>query len=118
MRYLFAAIIGLLIFCPGCLETERMLASPDDSKVDASYCGNWEVADADQPDKEKVKLTIRNFDGKHYFVEWADPNDKGDSDKTLRMYGWTGTVKNVAFAHLRDMPADGTIPSKHLVMRI
>ena len=117
MRLLLTLLCtSVLLGVVGCFETTLSLGPERDAKVDPAFCGNWEVPNPDHPDQQKVSLVIRNIDGRKYYVEWTDPNDK--SSKTLRMVGYTADVKGTIFAHLRDLPEDGTIPDKHMVMRI
>ncbi|MBC8105894.1 MAG: hypothetical protein H7Z14_04840 [Anaerolineae bacterium] len=120
-RITLASLFCTLVLICGCFETPFSLGSESDAKVDTALCGDWEVASKDSSDKPKVKMFVRNLDGKHYLVEWVSPPEEGgkpEDVETLRMVAWTAKVKNATFAHARNLPDDGTIPDKHLVIRI
>ena len=114
---LVCGLCALLVFVGGCFETTLSLGTEDDSKVNAAFCGNWTVTNEDKPD-EKINLLIRNIDGKRYFVDWTNPSEKEEKNRTIRLVGYTAPVKGVTFAQVRDLPEDGSINLKHLVMRI
>jgi hypothetical protein len=108
-----AALIPLVA---GCFETKYSLAPADSATVNLAYVGDFDVVDRDNPGADrKTHIAIRNLDGKRYLVEWTEP-DK--ADKPTRMVGFTADVKGVTFAHLRDLPEDGSIPDTHLIMRV
>src|SRR4051794_9198947 len=110
---LAAALVPLLV---GCFETKYSLAPSDSATVNLAYVGDFDVVDRDNPGADrKTHISIRNLDGKHYFVEWTEP-DK--ADKPTRMIGFTADVKGVTFAHLRNLTDDGSIPDTHLLMRV
>jgi hypothetical protein len=119
-RISLASLLCTLLLMAGCFETPFALGPEADSKVDPALCGDWEVASQNEPDKPKAKLHIRNLDGKHYLVEWINPpeeNQKPEDVETLRMIAFTAKVNNATFAHCRNLPPDGTVADKHLVIR-
>lgn len=119
-RNALASLLCSLLLLAGCFETPFALGPEADSKVDPALCGDWEVGSQNEPDKPKAKLFVRNLDGKHYLVEWINPpeeNQKPEDVETLRMIAFTAKVNNAAFAHCRNLPADGTLTEKHLVIR-
>ena len=106
----------LLPLLAGCFETKYSLGPADSASVNLAYVGDFDVIDRDNPAAErKAHIAIRNLDGKRYFVQWTDP-DKPDAP--TRMVGCTADVKGVTFAHLRNLPDDGSIPETHLLMRV
>ena len=110
---LAAALVPMLA---GCFETKYSLAPSDSATVNLAYVGDFDVVDRDNPGADrKTRIAIRNLDGKHYLVEWTEP-DK--ADKPTRMIGFTAEVKGVTFAHLRSLADDGSIPDTHLLMRV
>src|SRR5262245_49970430 len=112
-------LLVLMLGLVGCFETNLSLGPKDQAVVDPAYCGDWNVADQDYPTgPPSVRIVIRNIDGKSYFVEWIENGKNGEADKFIRMMGYTADVKGVTFAHLRDLPEDGSIPDKHLVARV
>ena len=113
------ALLVSVAVLAGCFETNYSLGSKDAAVVDVAYCGDWNVVDKEHPtDPPSVRMFIRNLDGKQYFVEWTEAGKNGEADKSLRMIGFTAEVNGATFAHLRDLPEDGTIPEKHLIMRV
>jgi hypothetical protein len=119
-RITFVSLLCSLLLLAGCFETPFSLGSENDSKVDPAIVGDWEVMSKDHPDRPKAKMFIRNLDGKHYLVEWVNPpedNQKPEDVETLRMIAFTGKVGSATFAHVRNLPADGSIADKHLVLR-
>ena len=120
-RITLTVLLCSLFLITGCFETPLSLGSEPDAKVDTALCGDWEVASTDSPDKPKAKMFVRNLDGNHYLVEWINPpeeNGKGEKEEMLRMRVWVGKVNNVSFAHARNLPHDGSIAEKHLVIRM
>jgi len=120
MRPTFLLLCALSILgIAGCFETSLSLGPASGAKADPAYCGNWDVRDKDHPDQPPgVHIIIRNLDGKQYYVEWIESGKDGEPSKSQRMIGYTVDVKGVSFAQLRDLPEDGSIPDKHLVMRV
>ena len=119
-RITLASLLCCLLLLAGCFETPFALGSETAAKVDPALCGDWEVASQNEPDKPKAKLFIRNLDGKHYSVEWINPpedNQKPEDVETLRMTAFTAKVNHATFAHCRNLPPDGSISDKHLVIR-
>ena len=111
--------LALLLALSGCFETAYSLGPREQAAVDPAYCGDWVVKDRDNPtESSNVRIVIRNLDGRQYYVEWIEAGKDGEPDKSQRMLGFTADVKGTTFAHLRDLPADGSIPDKHLVMRV
>src|SRR5688572_21375130 len=120
MRVILASLLCPLVLLAGCFETPFVLGPESEANVDPSLCGDWEVGAKNEPDKPKAKMFIRNLDGKHYLVEWVNPpeeNQKPEEVETLRMIAWTAKVGDAMFAHARNLPPDGSIPDKHLVLR-
>jgi len=108
--------LGLVPLLTGCLDTKYSLGPAESATVNVAYVGDWDVIDRSDPAKErKSHIVIRNIDNKRYFVEWTEPDH---ADKPSRFVGFTADVKGVAFAHLRSLSDDGTIPDSHLIMRV
>jgi hypothetical protein len=119
-RTVFSSLLCCLLFIAGCFETPLSLGPEGDSKVDPTLVGDYEVASRDHPDNAKAKMFIRNLDGRHYFVEWVNAPNEGQQPEEVepvRMVVFVAKVGNATFAHARDLPADGSIPDKHLVLR-
>ena len=119
-RITLASLLCSLVLLSGCFETPFSLGTHADSKIDPAIVGDWEVMSKDSPDKPKAKMFVRNLDGKQYLVEWVNPpedNQKPQDVETLRMVAFVAKVQGAWFAHARNLPADGTIPEKHLVIR-
>jgi hypothetical protein len=119
-RISLASLLCALLLIAGCFETPFSLGSEADSNVDPALCGDWEVASSETDAKGRAKMFIRNLDGKQYFIEWINPqeeNQKPEDVETLRMIAFTAQVGEASFAHCRNLPQDGTIPDKHLVIR-
>ncbi len=117
-RNLASAIASvLLLLFAGCYETTLSLGTEDAATINPAYCGNWDFA-SDNPNEPAVKMIIRNIDGRHYYVEWNDPSKKEEKERVQRFIGWTAPVKDATFAHVRELADDGTIPQKHLILRI
>jgi hypothetical protein len=117
---LASLLCSLVLLLAGCFETPFSLGPENDSKVDPGLVGDWEVMSKDAPDKPKSKMFVRNLDGKHLLVEWVNPpdeNQKPEDAETLRMIAFFAKVGSANFAHCRNLPADGTIAEKHLVIR-
>jgi hypothetical protein len=96
----------------GCYETEYPLGSSDKSTVDRAWVGNFTMTDGDKV----YSLIIRNLDGRQYYVEWVQTNQKDKGPD--RMVGYTADVNGVSFANLRELTDDGSVPTKYLVMRV
>src|SRR5689334_3492600 len=119
-RITLASLLCSLVLITGCFETPFSLGPENNSKVDLAIVGDWEVMAKDHPEKPKAKMFVRNVDGKHYLVEWVNPpedNQKPEDADTLRMIAFVANVGSASFAHARDLPREGTIAEKHLVIR-
>lgn len=120
VRFTLVTLLCSLVLLAGCFETPFSLGAESDSKVDSALVGDWEVMSKDNADKPKPKMFVRNVDGTHYLVEWINPpeeNQKPEDVETLRMIVFTSKVGSATFAHARNLPQDGSIPQKHLVVR-
>jgi hypothetical protein len=118
-RFHAAVPLLALFLLTGCFETPYSLGPADAAVIDPAYCGDWNVQNPANPaSPPNVRMFIRNIDGKRYFVQWTESAKDNEPEKTLRMTAFTADVNGVTFAHLRDLPEDGSIPEKHLVMRV
>jgi hypothetical protein len=113
MRPLLFAFVSLLVLV-GCYETKYSLGPRDTATVNVAYVGDYTTGEG----ADRVTITIRNIDNKTYYAQWTEVAKEDKRDKPLRMIGFTADVKGVTFAHLRGLTDDGTIPDKHLVMRV
>jgi len=114
MRTLLVALIALLsLILIGCFETTIALDEhPENAKVDRSLVGDWTFPDVADNNKT-LTVIIRNLDDKQYYVEWSVPGEK-----PARAVGYFSKIKDATFAQLRELADDGSIPEKHLIMRI
>ena len=97
--------VSALLTLTGCLETRFALVEKDRANVDRAYVGDW-LAGSD-------KVAIRNIDDHQFYVEQTPAGQK-----PLRMVGLIWEAKGANFAQLRELPADGTLADKYLVLRI
>src|SRR4051812_31809214 len=111
---LLGTLVVSFLISTGCYETKYALAPRDAAVVNAAYVGDFEAGEG----ADRVTITIRNLDGKTYYVQWTETGKEDKRDKPLRMTGYTADLKGVTFAHLRPLSDDGTIPEKHLLMRV
>jgi hypothetical protein len=100
-----ALLVSTMLTSSGCLETRYALVEKDHATVDRGYVGDW-LAGSD-------KVVIRNIDDHQYYVEQT-----AAGQKPLRLVGLIWEAKGAAFAQLRDLPADGSLADKYLVVRI
>jgi hypothetical protein len=107
---LIPLLVLLTTVLAGCFETTLNLGSADNAKVNVKYCGDWHFAAEGGGDT--ADLTVRNFDGKQYYVEWLD-NEK----KRSRMSAFMVKIKDADFAQLTELADDGSLQSKHLILR-
>jgi len=107
----FAALVltASLLLVAGCYESKFALGPKGQAVFDRAYVGDWEAA----AEQSKARIIIRNFNDKEYYVEWDTPDQK-----PLRMSGFLIDVKGAAFAHLRELTEDGTLPDKYLIVRV
>lgn len=98
-------IVAALLTLTGCFEARFALVEKDRANVDRAYVGDW-LAGSD-------KLAIRNIDDHQFYVEQTPAGQK-----PLRMVGLIWEAKGARFAQLRDLPGDGTLADKFLVLRI
>jgi len=108
--FVVASGIALLVAI-GCYESPYALGPESDAKMDVGFLGDWQV-DGQNKDNP-ARLVIRNIDHKSYYVEMDQPGEK-----PMRMVGFVLKVKNVPFAHLRELRTDGTIPESYIITRI
>ena len=99
-------VLGLML-CAGCYESDYPLGKPD--PMDPAYVGNYTGGEKDAASK----ITIRNFDGKQYYVDV--PTKDGDA---LRFAGYTSEIGGITFANLRLLTDDGSLSKTYLIMRV
>src|SRR5262245_38285176 len=110
--------LGLIVcacaLLAGCFTTTLNLGSATEAKVDSLYCGDWhfEWKDGDSASKS-ADLVIRNFDGRQYYVEWKEADQK-----PLRMSGFLVPIQDAVFAQLTDLGDKGDLSSEHLIVRV
>jgi hypothetical protein len=110
-RFVTLALVIVSLLSLSCYETTVSLSDPDKAKVDRSLVGDWTFPAVG--DEKATTLVIRNLDDHRYYVEWFEP----DKPHTRGVATLT-TIKDVPFAELREITDDGSIPEKHLLMRV
>src|SRR5688500_5173772 len=95
----------------GCFETELNLGSAADAKVDSAMCGQWTFSWDQDGQQQSAEATILNFDGKQYYVQWK----QGD-EKAVHLSGFLVAVKDATFAQARPLGAD--LSDSHVVVRV
>jgi hypothetical protein len=103
-----AAAAVVLALVAGCYVSPYSIGTADDAKVDRAFVGDWEGIDG-----EKLRLVIRNFNNREYYVEWKD--GRGDNN---RLSGFVTDVRGVKIANLREISDDGSIKDEYLLMRV
>jgi hypothetical protein len=96
----------------GCYESKFPLGSADTAEVNPAFVGDYTYLDKPSS-TQPSSLTIRNIDGKLYYVE-LDPPDARPS----RAVGFTFDINGVTFANTRGLEDDGTIPDGYTLMRV
>jgi hypothetical protein len=99
----------VLILLAGCFETELELGPRDQAKVDPRLVGDWLFAGKDST----TRLAVRNFNGREYYAAWDEA-----TSQPKRVAAFVADVGGASFAHVRDLPADGSVPTKHFVVRV
>ncbi len=110
----FAVLTSIVLaaaFLVGCYETALKLGSPDQSKVDKKFVGDWKITISSGGNTSTADLIVRNIDDKQYYVEWRE------DDRVDRFSAFAADVKDAHFAHLRKMTDDGEWPEEHTLMR-
>lgn len=102
------ALVGVGLLVAGCWGSKFALGPM--VPVDKALVGDWKVTDSDG---STTNLIVRNFDGKQYYVETADPGKEPE-----RYAAFIADVKGVHFAHLRPIKKEGDLPDEYLYMRI
>ena len=100
----------LFAVAAGCLETETVLAPPEQGVVDAKLVGDWKIAGEDG---KSTDVTVRNFDGHMFYVEMREADHDAE-----RYAAHIAQVKGASFAHIRPLSDDGTIERKYVLMRV
>ena len=104
----------LLLVLGGCFETTLHLGLAADAAVDVKFVGDWTFTNKEQDGREtRSVLVVRNFDGKQYYAEWTD-----EGGKPQRMRGHLAPVKSATFIELTGIADDGSLPDKHLIIRL
>lgn len=111
---LVCATFAMLLLFAGCWSTKFTLVAPEQAKVDTNYVGNWN-SEAFNPDGREAGLVIRNIDGKQYYVEWRDKNEKAD---LIRAVGFIADVKGATFAQIRGLEPEGKLDDDWILMRL
>jgi hypothetical protein len=106
---LILAAMGMMGLLAGCLETETVLAPPEQGAVDAKLVGDWKIAG---DEGRTTEITVRNFDGHQFYVEMREP-----TPETTRYAAHVAVIKGASFVHLRPLTDDGTIERKYVLMR-
>ena len=109
-----SVVLFAAVFLAGCFQTKLNLGTDAAAKVDPAYCGDWAMSWKESDGQTKsASLVIRNFDGKHYYVEWAETGQK-----PLRMSGFLVPVKSATFAQLTPLADRGENGEEHLILRV
>jgi hypothetical protein len=98
-----------LVVLAGCFETELELGPRDQAKVDPRFVGDWLFAEKDST----TRMAVRNFNGREYYIAWDE-----NTSQPKRAAAFVADVGGVSFAHVRDLPTDGTVPTKHSLLRV
>ena len=106
-----ALVLSIALILAGCYETTVPLGSPEQAKVDRNLAGDWSFPAAG--DQKAVSLVLRNLDDKQYYVEWQEAGEK-----PARCVGIVVPIKDAMFAQVRNLPDDGSIADKHLIVRV
>ena len=106
-------LLGLIVLAAGCFTTTLDLGKPADAKVDVQYCGDWHFTWKDGEESKSADLIIRNFDGKQYYAEW-----KESQQKSTRMSGFLVAVKDATFAQLTNLGDKGELSPEHVILRV
>lgn len=101
------AVVGL---GAGCLETETPLTPPGQGVVDVKLIGDWSITGDDG--KGTTDVLVRNFDGHRLYVELRE------GDRVDRYAAHITVLKGASFAQLRPLTDDGTVETKHFIMRV
>ena len=107
-RFRVTTLVIAALFVAGCWGTKFALGPA--AAVDKSFVGDWQCTDSDG---KSYTLLVRNFDGKQYYVEFAEAGKPPE-----RYSGFLADVKNVHFAHLRKLADDGDLPQEYIYMRV
>jgi len=65
-----------------------------------------------RPSAGATLLTVRNFDGRQYYLEWSLPDEPPQ-----RAAAYVARVAGADFAHLTPLQPDGSLPPKHTLLR-
>ena len=101
-------VLAAMLAISGCLETKFTIGDKEHAAVDRGYVGDWAAAGND-----RSRVIIRNLDDRQYYVEDDEPEHK-----PARMVGFITQIKSASFAQLRELPEDGSVPDKYLVLRV
>ena len=104
---LFAALV--LITLAGCYETELSLAPRDQAKTDPRLVGDWVFTNGDST----TRMAVRNLDNREYYVGYDEA-----TPHPFRGAAFLADVKGATFAHVRELPADGSVATKHFLIRV
>ena len=102
------AVIAGFVLTAGCLETETALGPVEQASVDARLVGDWKTGENDN-----VDVIVRNFNGREYYIE-----ERTAGRDTVRYAGFVIAVKDASFVHVRPLEDDGTLPKKHVILRV
>ena len=105
----FACLVAVVLV--GCFETALNLGSAKDASVDPAYCGEWTFSWEDDGKQQTALATIVNFDGKQYYVQWK----QGD-EKPIHFAGFLVPVKDATFAQARPLGSD--LSDRHVIVRV
>ncbi|MGB7158421.1 MAG: hypothetical protein WBD40_10180 [Tepidisphaeraceae bacterium] len=112
----WVVIVGLTALVAGCFETETPLGPVEQGVVDKRLVGEWTIrgeGGAGEGGGDSIDLTVRNFNGREFYVELREPNRPA-----VRYAAYVIEVKGAPFVHLRELTDDGEVATKHLVMRV
>ena len=112
---LFSLLAASIVLAfAGCYTTTLNLGKSADAKVDVQYCGDWHFTWSDKDGQSKsADLVVRNFDGKQYYAEWKEPDQK-----LVRMSGFFVPIKDGTFAQLTSLGEKGELPDEHCILRV
>src|SRR5690349_18067760 len=96
-------LLALLVLFTGCYETEFVLGTAEEAKVDRALLGEWAFDSLGENANERAVLTVADFDGHRYAIEWKTLAD----GKVIQMVGHTAEVKDAKFVHASLLDAEG-----------
>jgi hypothetical protein len=111
------SLLTLTLLLAGCFTTNLNLGSVADAKTDPAYVGDWHFTWKDggkDGDKDKsADLILRDFNGKQYYVEWTEADEK-----PVRMSGFLIPIKDATFAQLTGLDSKPDDKDKNLILRV